>query len=76
MPGHANGDLLDHFIGFRVGQAGADGEITRQLAVNPVKLLPALHVIAFLEAVEQAQTSVKRGDWSWKKGKLDSVKRV
>src|SRR5882672_4989102 len=55
MPGHADGGLLDDFIGFRVGQSGLDGEVARQLAVNPVKLLPALHVIALLEAVEQAR---------------------
>src|SRR5262249_5840947 len=59
-PRHPDGSFLHHFLGFVRRETGLGGEESDQPAINPVKLLPALRVVAGLEPVQQARPRFER----------------
>jgi hypothetical protein len=51
VPRDGDGRFLNHFVCFRVVQAGLDGKIAHEFAVDAIELLPAFCVIACFEPV-------------------------
>lgn len=49
VPRHGNSSILNHLIGFCIGQARSDRKIVHQFAVDPVKLAPTFGVISLLK---------------------------
>jgi hypothetical protein len=60
VPRYRDGCFLNDLIGFGIGKSGFDGEIADQLAIDAVKFLPALRVIANGKPVEEAGACLNR----------------